>query len=318
MFYVLAASAGPLESFEQDSKLLSSPDSKAFVASLKPAVWPFRDVAKTAAIDTLHNFLTHIHSLKNSDCNLTWSVFRTSRKPVFLSFPGSDSHFAAAATNPVFLATIQSSERMHGFFAVTFLKARDGGQDAIIEYIMTSNGEDIGEEILLFLKNEFSAVFKISNLYAEMEWAGREYWARPEFGFGLSELQPQVVVNGVEIPFRRMMRGNFANFLKRHSLSAEDLIIAGGGRTFPFSWNDIQDPGDVRLVMAKDLRRISVGVLKAHGTTQHRRLHVGKAFLLANHQVEDGQVLIGGKAYSDSAMPPWFGVVSSNCENSVK
>ncbi|MGE3759660.1 MAG: hypothetical protein AB7H97_17975, partial [Pseudobdellovibrionaceae bacterium] len=135
-------------------------------------------------MNTLHRFFTRIHSLKNSDFNLTWSVFRTGRKPVFLTFPGGRDHFATAATYPVFLATIQNSkDEMHGFFAVTFLKSQDGTQEAIIEYIMTDNSGSLGEDILMFLKEEFSAAFGISKLYAEMEWAGREYWARPQFGF---------------------------------------------------------------------------------------------------------------------------------------
>jgi hypothetical protein len=207
-FSSLSIFADTLEVLTKDSELLSSPDSKSFRDSLSRVAWPFK--IKKEKIDyILSEFIEKFQSGKNDDFEISWSVYESQRKPFFLSFPGAIEYFQSQNKMPVFLSAIQLNKKVVAFFAVTFLISKAGGHEAIIEYIMSPNSGGIGEKILLLLKGEFTTAFNLSKLYAEMEWRGREYWARPLFNFTLSDLQPIVCLNGCEIKFEDLIKRNF-------------------------------------------------------------------------------------------------------------
>jgi hypothetical protein len=105
------------------------------------------------------------------------------------------------------------------------------------------------------------------------------------------------------------------NFLKKYSLNENELIVIENNIEKPFAINNIHSPADLLTVQKRDGRKIKVNALIAHELNQKKLLHVGTAFLLGNHISHNDQsdkVTIGNKPYSDSAMPPWFGVIKSN------
>jgi len=319
---VAAAPTEPLSAFGRDAGLLTSPDSRTFISSLQSRNWPFATIDKANIAGGMELFSHRVQSDKlNKDLTLSWSIYETGKTPIFLSFPGADDYFDREVRHPVFLATLQSSSgAMKAFFAVTLLKNKAGSQEGIIEYIMSPNGDGLAEEILLFLKHEFSSLFHLTKLYAELEWAGREYWARPQFGFALSDLQPIVLVNDSQTTFRELVRQNFGRFLQDHAISPQDLWMTKEGQEIEFDWSKLQSPADLLTIRAKNKKKIVVEALKAHNRIQRRLLNVGPAFLLASHQEKTGQsvrISVGGKAYSDSAMPPWFGVLESGCQKAL-
>ena len=78
--------------------------------------------------------------------------FKQALKPVFLTFPSSQTYFLNQNERPVLLATVMASaDKMTGFFAVTFMKNTRGEQEAVIEYIIAPQSDGLAEEIILFL-----------------------------------------------------------------------------------------------------------------------------------------------------------------------
>lgn len=160
----------------------------------------------------------------------------------------------------------------------------------------------------------------LEKIYAELEWAGREYWARPEFGFELSPSQPRVIVEGEERSFDDLIRFNLANFLEQNALNPQELVVETEDGIQPFELKNVGSAADLLGLRRRNNQRIAVEVLKHHKDVKSRPLHVGRAFLMANHAPRSDQktaVTVSGKSYSDSAMPSWFGVIHTGCDGKL-
>lgn len=301
--------ADPASRLQSEGRLLISPDSRAFVGALQPAQ-VFTKVEKDQLAKQMDSLAANLRS------PIIWETYLTAKPSVFMSFPGASEHFDARERYPIVLGTIQSpSNSLTGFFAVTLLTTKTADREAVVEYIISPNGNGAAEALLLFLKDGFSKALNVKKLYAELEWAGREFWSQPQFGFELSALQPSVRIHGRDSSFAELIQFNFSNFLKEHSLSTSDLRIVRDGKIADFDREQIVSPGYLRLVQRKDGQKVSVTVLKSFELVQQRLLHVGPAFMLADHTVKNGTspVTVGGQPKSLSALPSWFGVIHNRC-----
>ena len=291
-----------------------SAGSKIFLRRLQKAPWPFLDVSESS----FEELIRKLNGRIPEDYEVDWSIYRTRRKAAILSLVGSSGHFFHEGSHIVLVATIRDpSNRMVGFFATTFLHTLDHAREAYIDYVVAPNGDGLGREILAFLRREFSQTFALRSLYAELEWAGREYWARPEFGFRPSPLQPTVMYGGRRVSFEVLMVFNFAGFMRAHGIIDRDLCLRQeDGSEIPFDISQTNSPSMLRCIRRRDGQRVLVGVLKSPSHIQPRRLHFGHAFMVSDYHPRKDQLIrvrMGGIDYSDTAMPPWFGVTDP-CE----
>lgn len=310
----VATSADLVTTLKTDAYFLMSPGSKTFFRRLQKSPWPFLDVSESSAEELMHRLAVKIPD----GFQVEWSVYRTRRRPTVLNFVGSGNHFMHEGTRPVIVATIRSANaRIVGFFAITFLNTQDQVREAHIDYIVAPNGNGLARDVLMFIRQDFSAVFHLRTLYAELEWAGREYWARPEFGFRLSPLQPSVMYDGRKVSYEVLLLFNFGAFMRAHNVIDRDLCLhLTDGSVIPFDVHYTNSPSLIRCVRRRDGQRVAVNVLKSSENIQPRRLHFGHAFMVSDHQPRKDQLIrvrMGGIDYSDAAMPPWFGVTQP-CE----
>lgn len=321
-FYACSAFAwtpDPIVAFRKDQHLLVSPDSHAFIEALKTAAWPFSNIQRIQVEQAIRTFADRLRasSKYGDDLQISWALYQSERLPPLRSFPGAAEYFENQKSIPVFVATIQKpGGAMLGFVAASILKRNNGDLEAIAEYIVSPGGNGLGGELMMFLENQFAQSFEIKKMYAEMEWAGREYWARPQFRFALSPLQPKVTMNGQQVPYPFLMQSNFRKFLGERGLSEADLYIASGNSVLPFDWNKMLSPADIRMVKRLDGGKVSVQTLKSFDFVKNEWLDVGAAFLLSDYHTKadrDDGIRVAGKAYSNSAMPPWFGVIDFSC-----
>ncbi|MBF0299571.1 MAG: hypothetical protein HQK51_12675 [Oligoflexia bacterium] len=207
-----------------------------------------------------------------------------------------------------------------GYFARTLQKSdKDKKVFSYLDFIKMSptflEGKGITKSFIPFFEKEIFAKNAVKYEILEADWIGRLVWG--EYGYKFKE-DAYYLKNGQKIAALAFIQECFQNFLNKHKIPIEKLIIIdkAGNKKKITKVSDLQTPLDFVRLTHEDGTKVEIDTYIDFGVRGSKsKYDVGKAFLLGDYRKtsEDLDTIIL-PTYPDihlsnsSAMPNWMGI----------
>lgn len=218
---------------------------------------------------------------------------------------------AESDSNLVLLGVFQnrSTSEPVGFFAINFRAFIPGEPEAIGDLLKT--------DLTLNLRGIFTPFFSTYDTLMALHrvrkerllagWSGRFIWAtKASYEF---DADSRYSINGSSVSPVVLIRENFERFLAHHKIAMEDLNYRGSPLV---SLAQITRPADFLKIRHRTGQRVRVqAYVDCEKLRAPDEYPVGMAFLLSDSRAQpdqSNQISLGGRSYSDRAMPAWPGV----------